>query len=251
MKMLKNIQIALLLSFGLSIAAFAQVPAPTTLPVPGAADSFVFTNAAGHSVPYQLFFSQNGIIYAVFDPSVLPADFIATVAYLQSSYATAQSNGAKIIPIVCSAELSTNFLVQESRVQVPFVVSNSTTLQTIPFSQPISVQVGGHYRFSASLYINAGTGGTKIDVGGTCNTSNFVANYSAVAGTTGLYGGQLTSFLSGPAGSSTTATTKIVIDGEMDVTNGGTFVIQFTQNASNATPSVVLAGSVLTVTQIP
>ena len=75
--------------------------------------------------------------------------------------------------------------------------------------------------------------------------------YVARGGTTLSYGGQQTAFLTGPAGASTATATEIVIEGEMDIGNGGTFVIQFAQNASNATPSVVLAGSTLTVVQIP
>ena len=251
MKLLKNLLIGLVFAFGLGAPAFAQVPAPAPLPSPGTGDSFVYTNANGHSVPYQIYFAQNGLVYAVFDPSVSAADFSACFAFLQSYNAATETNGAKILPWVVGNQISTNFLVQETRTVVPFTVANSTTLQTVPFSQPVVLQANGHYRFEVHLYLSAFNGGSKFDVGGTCNTSNFVAEYRGYSSTVILYGGQVTSFLSGPSGSNTTGATEITITGELDVTNGGTFVVQFAQNQSNATGSTVLAGSTFTVTQIP
>ena len=248
---MKKFLISLLLAFGLGSSAIAQQtpPAPTALPVTAISEPFTYTNTSGHSVPYNLLFSKNGLVYAVFDPSVSATDFSEAFRFTQNFAGPLLPSGTVLQPVVSASAVSTNFLVQETRVQVPFAVTASTTLQTIPFSVPTTLQTNGHYEFVAKLYINAGGGGTKIDVGGTANTSNFTAAYHAYGTTTIVYGGQLTSFLSGPAGSAS-AVTEIVIEGELDVTNGGTFVIQFAQSGSNASASTVIGGT-LVVTQIP
>jgi hypothetical protein len=250
---MKKFLISLLLAFGLGSSAIAQQtpPAPTALPASGLGVNYVYTNPSGHSTPYQLYFSKNGLFYAVFDPSVSASDFSETFRFSVAFAGPMLPSGAVLQPLVVPSVVSTNFVTQETRVSVPFVVANSTTLQTIPFSVATNLQAGSHYRFEARLYLNTGSGGSKIDVGGTCNTSNFVAHYTGWGtSTTVLYAGNLTSFLSGPSGSST-AGAFVLIEGELDVTNGGTFVIQFAENGSNATPSVVLAGSTLTVIQVP
>ena len=241
-----------LISFAviLGLAAMAQAQ-PAASVVPSGVTQMQYIDSTGHTVPFALATPSSGLTTAVFDPSTSALDQSHAFSHIQKSWATSGTNSQPLQLLVSPGVVNTNFQVQETRVQVPFVVSSSTTLQTIPFSQPIVLQTNGHYRFLANLYLNAGTGGTKIDVGGTCNTSNFVASYKSFIATTIAYGGRLTSFLSGPSGSSTTAQTFIEITGELDVTNGGTFVVQFTQNASDATPSVVLAGSTLTVIQIP
>lgn len=249
---MKKLLISLALAFGLVGMALAQVPSPVPFTaLPGAGDQAIFYTVSGKPVPVSIVPSQNGLTYLVFDPSVAAADYSAALQFLQSAQAYNLTGGVKLTGLVAGGFVNTAINVQETRVAVPFSVTASTTLQTIPFSQPITLQTNAHYRFVANLYVVTGTGGSKIDVGGTCNTSNFLGEYQCFAATTLLYGGQITSFLSGPGGSSTGTATKITIDGELDVTNGGTFVIQFAQNGSNATASTVLAGSTLTVTQIP
>ena len=242
--------ISLLFALGLATASYAQFqPLPQLNPFNATQGTYVDANF--HSVPYALAFPNNGITTVIFDPSTSTTDQLNCFKHLQKSVAVAGTNGQVLSSQIIPNVINTQIQAQETRAVVPFVVANSTTLQTIPFSVATNFQTNGHYRFEARLYINAGSGGTKIDVGGTSNTSNFVAEYQSWSTTTLLYGGQLTSYLSGPSGSSTTGQTLILIQGEADVTNGGTFVIQFAQNSSNATPSVVLAGSTLTVYQIP
>lgn len=249
---MKKLLISFVLVLGVATGTFAQLvpPAPSALPASGIGNSYLYTNASGRSTPYQLFFSKNGLVYAVFDPSVSATDFAEAFRFTQNFAGPMLPSGAVLAPLVATSQVSTNILTQETRVVVPFVVANSTTLQTIPFSVATNLQTNCHYRFVADLFVNNGAGGSKIDVGGTCNTSNFVAQYKAFGATSIVYGGQLLSFLSGPSGSAT-AVTEIVIEGELDVTNAGTFVIQYAENGSNATPSVVLTGSTLTVVQIP
>jgi hypothetical protein len=247
MKFLKHSLISLLIAFGFTCAK-AQPP-PVYFPF--TAVQGTYTSTTGLSVPYAIITPSNGLLTVVFDPSTPASLQSEAFAHLKKASSDSSTNAQPLQLLVLPGVISTAYTVYETRTAVPFVVANSTTLQTIPFTFPTTLQTGGHYRFEARLYLNAGSGGSKIDVGGTCNTSNFVAEYQSYTTTTLLYGGQLTSFLSGPGGSSTTGQTFIIIQGELDVTNGGTFVIQFAQNGSNATPSVVLAGSTLTVIQIP
>ena len=247
MKFLKSALISFLLAFGLTCAK-AQ---PAQVYYPFTAVQGTYTSTTGQSVPYALITPINGLLTVVFDPSTPSALQTECFGHLKKAATDSSTNAQPLQLLALSGVVPTAVGTQETRTAVPFVVANSTTLQTIPFTFPTTLQTGGHYRFEARLYLNAGSGGSKIDVGGTCNTSNFVAEYQSYTTTTLLYGGQLTSFLSGPAGSSTTGQTFIIIQGELDVTNGGTFVIQFAENGSNATPSVVLAGSTLTVIQIP
>jgi hypothetical protein len=230
----------------LGTCAFAQ----STL-VPISVIQKVYIDSNQHSVPYAIVTPRSGLTTVVFDPSTSSVDQAAAFGHEQKTWGgSGGSSNAPLQLVVASGVVNTAIARLETRTSVPFAITASTTLNTIPFNSPAILQTNGHYRFRADLFINAGGGGTKIDVGGTCNTSNFVANYRGYGTTTIVYGGQLTSFLSGPAGSAS-AVTEIVIEGELDVTNGGTFVVQFAQSGSNASASTVLAGSTLTVVQIP
>lgn len=234
--------IALISFFAVGICAVFAAPA-----VPLNSRQFIYIDPNGHSVPLVISNPQSGTITAIFDPSTSATDQANAFSYLQQAVS---GIGGQLQLQVQPAVVNTGFRSQVTRTTVPFAVTASTTLQTIPFSVATTLETNGHYTFRAVLYVNVGAGGSKIDVGGTCNTSNFVAQYKAISTTSIVYGGQLTAFLSGPSGSGT-AVKQIVVEGELDVTNGGTFVIQFAQNGSDASASTVLAGSTLTVTQIP
>lgn len=238
--------INILLAVGLVSVGMAQ-PTPVINPGNGTQQTYIDPNF--HSVPYMVFTPNSGLTILVFDPTTSITDQNNAFGHYRK-YPLIAGGGVPQLAVIPGV-VRTNIGEQITRVQVPFSVTASTVLQTIPFNLGTTLQTNGHYKFVAYLYVISGTGGTKIDVGGTCNTSNFIASYQCFAATTLLYGGQLTSFLSGPSGSSTGTATLIMITGELDVTNGGTFVIQFAQNGSNATASTVLAGSTLTITQIP
>lgn len=240
--------ISVLTALSVAVLSYAQ-PAPAVNPAGITQELYI--DSTGHTVPYALATPRSGLTAAVFDPSTSSTDQAAAFGHAQRTWSSATTGSQPLQLLVLPGIVNNNIQTQETRTAVPFSIGSSTTLTTIPFTFPTYLQTNGHYRFVARLYINAAGGGTKIDVGGTCNTSNFVAEYQAFTTTTMVYGGQLTSFLSGPSGSSTASQTFILITGELDVTNGGSFVIQFAQNASNASNSTVLAGSTFTVTQIP
>lgn len=232
----------------LAAAAFGQY-SPTPLIYPFNVTQQTYTDVNFHTTPYAVLYSNTGLPTIVFDPSTSLVDQTNAFRHASKAFATPGVPSTPLLAQVYPGIVNTNFQTQVFRLATPFSITASTTLTTIPFTIGY-VQTNGHYKFVAELYIVSGGGGTKIDMGGTCNTSNFVASYFGYSTTTILYGGKVTSFLSGPSGSSTAAN-YIEIKGELDVTNGGTFVIQFAQNGSNATASTVMAGSTLTLTQIP
>lgn len=242
--------LSVLLGLGLAGAAFGQFqPSPVINPLTATQEVYIDGNF--HSVPFVLTTPNSGVTTLIFDPSTSLTDQNHVFQHMSKALGNTQTNAQPLVTAVMPAVVTTATRIQSTRVVVPFVVTSSTTLQTIPFSVASYVETGGHYRFECNLYLNAGGGGSKIDVGGTSSTTNFVAEYQSYTTTTLLYGGQLTAYLTAPSGSSTTGQTFVQIVGEVDVGNGGTFVIQFAQNGSSGTPSTVLAGSNLTVTQIP
>lgn len=234
----------------LVLPAFAQVNPTVPYPLNGYQSTYV--DSTGHLVPYFLAFPNSGITTVIFDPSTSVLDITHCMSHLNRATSGASTNSSPLQYQVQQNFVSDIFNFSETRIAVPFSVNSSnssTTLTTVPFTFTQTVATNAHYHFVINLYTNMGAGGSKIDVGGTCSTSNFTAQYMAYAGTSIVYGGQLLSFLSGPSGSNTPVT-YIRIEGEMDVTNPGTFVVQFAQNSSNATNSSVIGGT-FTLAQIP
>jgi hypothetical protein len=252
---MKKILISLALACGLaSVPVFAQSvpPATGTIPAPACADNFVFTNSVGHTVPYSLLFASNGITYAVFDPSISAADYIAAFAFLQTPVGQVEANGAKVLPLVIPGFVNMNIGTQIYRTTSAVTIASTAVLQTIPGLQA-TVGTGNNYTFRAVLFTATGAGGIKIDFGGTAVPVNSSVQACATAFTnTGVaFSTPATGFLTGPAGASTAGITEVVIEGTFQVNTGGTFVIQFAQNGSNAAQTILEYGSTLTVTQVP
>lgn len=247
---MKKFLTALSLALAFVGLATAQVfpPQPAIYPMSG--QQMTYISRTYHSVPFTLVTPFSGQTTLVFDPSTTVIDQGDAFAHMTKALAAAGTNNQPLQLVVLPGVVNTSIQVQETRVNQDFTVANSTTLQTIPFNFATTLQTGGHYRFRASLYVVSGPGGTKIDIGGTSTTTNVAAVYYANAATTVVYGGALTSYLSAPSGSASTVQ-QIIIEGTIDVGNGGTFVVQFAQNGSNATGAIVKNGSTLTVTQIP
>lgn len=230
---------ALALSF-----AHAQ---PVSGTPPWTVDQYTYTNAAGHTVPFAMAYSKLGVGTLVLDPTVSSQDAAATWAHLQlagtlpGAIPTTQTTQSGIVNMAIDTQIY--------RQSSDFSIQTSTTLTTIPGLQGV-VQTAGHYIFRAVLLTTTGTsGGIKIDFGGTSSTSNVIA-VTTFYEASSTVSNQQTSFLSGPSGA-TAVVYKVVIEGEFDVGNGGTFVIQDAQNASNGTATVVKSGSTLTLKQIP
>jgi hypothetical protein len=250
---MKKLFVSILLAVGLGGSAFAQFqPTPVINPLNGNQGLYIDSNF--HSVPYFLSYPNSGVTTVVFDPSTSATDQNRAFRHLSRASSANNGESSPMQSLNLPAIVNTVYGVQESRLGVDFSVNNGgsgATLATIPFPTPTYLQTLGNYHFRAVLYVAAGAGGSKVDFGGTSSPVSVVAQITAIGSTAILYASLPTAYLSGPAGSSSTATTQIVIEGTVVVNTGGTFVIQFAQNAANAANSTVKAGSTLTVWQIP
>ncbi|MES2048850.1 MAG: hypothetical protein V4447_10645 [Pseudomonadota bacterium] len=131
-------------------------------------------------------------------------------------------------------------------------VASTTVLANIP-GLSITVSAGGTYEFEAHLYVTSAiAGGVKVASSGTATATSFIsstmlyANGMTIVPTTGT---SQVSVFGNPTGVTAVADT-ILIYGTIIVNAGGTFTIQFAQNASLVTASTVLANSSLRVIRV-
>jgi len=114
-----------------------------------------------------------------------------------------------------------------------------------------SVQASRTYHFRAVLFVDAdATGGYKVAIGGTATATAIVYNIKALNNGSSAY--TITSrqtALAGSAGAATGTSLFIEIEGTITVNAAGTLTVQFAQNASNGTSSV-LVGSTFDVNNI-
>jgi len=134
-----------------------------------------------------------------------------------------------------------------SYVSSNFSKTSDTTLANITGLTFTTVS-GGKYRFRANLFLSCGSsGGAKVAISGT-NTATKI-QYLTSLRTTTAWAGKVNTALNGDYGT-TAAHVMAIIDGYIDVSEGGTLTVQFAQNASNGTPSNVLEGSWFEVDKI-
>lgn len=133
-------------------------------------------------------------------------------------------------------------------------VTSSTTLAAVtPLSGTVTLQSGHTYYVAARFYsTNGGTGYDKIDFGGGTATASSVVGSAAFSATSGS-----NPWMTGLTSLTTAITTGSVGDNVNEtadffiVCNGsGTLVPRYAQDVSNATASVLQAGSGFTVEQI-
>jgi hypothetical protein len=135
-----------------------------------------------------------------------------------------------------------------SRLASNFVVTNNATPAFSGLFAPNGVRDGSQYHFEANLYTTSGAGGIRYDIGGTATATAITydtvqmdanvltqqARFNALGGATG--------------GAAANAWVKIV--GTINVNAAGTLTVEFSQNASNAAASTLLAGSTFDVRQV-
>ena len=100
--------------------------------------------------------------------------------------------------------------------------------------------------FRAVLFTTSSTsGGIKFAIGGTATATTLIADAEVVdASTLKTVGTQRVTALATTIGDVTSVgNARVVIEGFIKVNAAGTLTIQFAQNASNAIPSNVKAGS--------
>lgn len=138
-----------------------------------------------------------------------------------------------------------------SRVSTQFDKANNTLANITGLT--LNVAAGKTYAFEAILYTTSDvTAGVKFAIGGTATATAIV--YEAVDYQGGLSvatGTQRAAALGTAVGDVTTVTTAYVrITGTITVNAAGTLTAQFAQNATNASVSSVLVGSVFIADQI-
>ena len=140
-----------------------------------------------------------------------------------------------------------------TRVTVNFPVQSSTALTNVS-GLTATLTSGNTYAFAAKLYYtDAAAGGVQASICGTTTASNIVYNGWAVdSGSNGIKGSTQAAALCTPVASTTTTGTsgEIKIEGTLTASTNGTLTVQFAQNTSNATSSIVLQGSTFVVDNI-
>lgn len=133
-----------------------------------------------------------------------------------------------------------------------FNQTSSTTLATVPDLE-FNVETGRSYAFTVVAYTTSNVaGGIKFAMGGTVTPASIIYETDVVqSGVMIAPGTSRTTTLATAVGDVTAVTVaKVTITGMIDITTGGTFNVQFAQNASNGSASSVLVGSHMTLKPI-
>jgi len=120
-----------------------------------------------------------------------------------------------------------------------FSKTSSTTLANVT-GLTHTVASGGKYVFQAMLFTTCGaSGGVKVAMSGSATATAIIGMVEMMGGTY-----EATQFTAlNEAEGETAQDVGVRIDGYITVNAGGTLTVQFAQNASNGTASVVKAGS--------
>ncbi|MBX3005940.1 MAG: hypothetical protein KF821_08980 [Anaerolineales bacterium] len=132
-------------------------------------------------------------------------------------------------------------------------MASNTTLAALAGLE-FELAAGGVYVFEALLHVSAGaSGGHKYRVAGSNGLTASTINYyvQAQSGTAAPTIGTRIQDLGSTAAGVTSATSGIcALRGALVVSDAGSLVIEFAQNASNGTASSVLVGSYLDVVRV-
>ena len=124
----------------------------------------------------------------------------------------------------------------------PISVVSSTTLVNIT-ALSLPVVDAGVYIIKGRLVVsNTINNGMKVAFSGTCTADDFNVNVSNKNNATTNYQGTVNA-LNTAGGAATAVCTDVFIDGTLIVENGGTFVPQFSANASSVDALLVIPGS--------
>lgn len=137
-----------------------------------------------------------------------------------------------------------------SRVTTDFSVTSSTALTNVT-GLTTTVIAGKTYAFVATLFTTSNVaGGVQAAIAGTATATGIIYEGETTAGA--AIGAQTrASALGGAVGAITAVTAaRIDIEGTISVNVGGTLTVQFAQNVSSGTASVVKQGSFFKVWQI-
>jgi hypothetical protein len=139
----------------------------------------------------------------------------------------------------------------QKRVSSDMSVTSNTTLADIT-GLSVSLAAGDTYSFVATLFCTTGAtaGGVKVGLAGTATITDLIADGHVRDGATIIAGTRVSTLTTVIASTNAGTAPVITIMGTITVNAAGTLKLQFAQNASNATASVVKRGSTLIVDQI-
>lgn len=143
-------------------------------------------------------------------------------------------------------------LVQQSRVATDISVTSNVTLANIT-GLTETLAAGKHYRFEAVIFVTCNVaGGVQFAIAGTATATNII--YDSVMTSGGAINTPGTSrgtALATKVGDITAVTVPtIVIKGFITCANAGTLTVQFAQNVSSVSASVVKRGSTFEITEL-
>lgn len=141
----------------------------------------------------------------------------------------------------------------QKRVTSDFSRTSSTALTNVT-GLSVNVQAGRTYSFEAWLdCTDAAAGGVQAAIGGTA-TATSIAYIGYTVADNAIKGKANATALGTAVGSTTTTETTgivIIINGTITVNAAGTLTVQFAQNTSNGTASIVKQGSYFIVHDMP
>lgn len=164
-------------------------------------------------------------------------------------------NSVNSMATIIGTYQSVDLNFQQFRLAADFSITSSTVLTAITgFSA--TVEAGRTYRFEVWVPGTCSPAASfRFAMAGTCTATSIVyegllndANANAVAQTrSAALGGAL---FTGSAAASNPTAPEIKITGTITVNAGGTLIVQMCQDASNATASVALRGSIYQVIEM-
>lgn len=135
-------------------------------------------------------------------------------------------------------------LTQQTRVSAQFDKTTDTTLANVT-GLTATLVAGKIYKFEAVLFVDASlVGGSKYAIAGTATATNIV--YEIILLDNGTSANTITSrqtALAGSAGQAGTTAGYCLIRGLITVNAAGTLTVQFAQNASNGTSSILVGSN--------
>lgn len=164
--------------------------------------------------------------------------------------------GSATIP--ANGQIIQGYSVEEAGGRVlnqDFAKTTSTTLGQVgsgnSLDLAVSLVAGKWYTFQAKLFVDADVvGGHKYSIGGTATATSMIYNVNSISNTTNAYVINTRQTAMGASFGQAGATSIYTeINGTIQVNAAGTFNVEFAQNASSGT-STVLKGSSLFVKQM-
>jgi hypothetical protein len=181
---------------------------------------------------------------------------IGTGGVTMTSNAASTANDSNLSGVAANVLRATSWLQQaggDQRMDANLSIPNTTfvTLNGTGRNLTAVLAAGRTYRFEADVYVNSGgnAGGLQLQVAGTGGlTATAIVYDGYLVSSSGMANYAQATALGTPVANGVAgATLTGYVHGTITVNAAGTLAIQGAQSASNATPTVIERGSVLTV----